>query len=262
MTMRGLRPRRGAMAVALYLAVCWGLAPSMAAAQQRAPVKPARIAVVPTPLVTEALRRARVTRGIINHTAAQRAAADRLGRQLSHRQMAALQALSDTLLRDARQAAAYRRTSFTLSPPRLRPFVTAIGSRDVVAVATASMAMAANRAEADVVSIAQRLSGSLERMAALREQINELRDLIVAGQFPSLFTFGDPERTIQLQDKEQANALLQQLEAQLSQTSAGSQRLQLQLQDAMNNQQQVMQILSSVTKNHHDTLKAIIQNMR
>ena len=41
-----------------------------------------------------------------------------------------------------------------------------------------------------------------------------------------------------------------------------SQQLQLQLQDAMNKQQQAMQILSNIMKNQHDTLKSIIQNMK
>jgi len=36
----------------------------------------------------------------------------------------------------------------------------------------------------------------------------------------------------------------------------------MQLQDAMNKQQQAMQILSNILKNAHDTLKAIIQNTR
>ena len=36
----------------------------------------------------------------------------------------------------------------------------------------------------------------------------------------------------------------------------------MQLQDAMNKQQQAMQMLSNIMKNAHDTLKAIIQNMR
>ena len=41
-----------------------------------------------------------------------------------------------------------------------------------------------------------------------------------------------------------------------------SQQLQLQLQDAMNKQQQAMQILSNIMKNQHDTLKSIINNMK
>ena len=41
-----------------------------------------------------------------------------------------------------------------------------------------------------------------------------------------------------------------------------SQQLQLQLQDAMNKQQQAMQILSNIMKNQHDTLKSIIRNMK
>ena len=51
-------------------------------------------------------------------------------------------------------------------------------------------------------------------------------------------------------------------EAVLQTMTDMSQQLQLQLQDAMNKQQQAMQVLSNIMKNQHDTLKAIIQNMR
>lgn len=41
-----------------------------------------------------------------------------------------------------------------------------------------------------------------------------------------------------------------------------SQLSQLQLQDAMNKQQQALQMLSNIMKHYHDTLTAIINNMR
>jgi len=41
-----------------------------------------------------------------------------------------------------------------------------------------------------------------------------------------------------------------------------TQMMQLELQDAMNKQQQTLQTMSNVSKMHHDTLKAIISNMR
>ena len=41
-----------------------------------------------------------------------------------------------------------------------------------------------------------------------------------------------------------------------------SQQLQLQLQDAMNKQQQSMQTMSNIMKNQHETLKSVIDNLR
>ncbi len=65
----------------------------------------------------------------------------------------------------------------------------------------------------------------------------------------------------------QAQAETQRLAAELGRSCGGGgadtgQKLQLQLQDAMNQQQQAMQILSNLMKNQHDTLKAVIQNLR
>lgn len=56
--------------------------------------------------------------------------------------------------------------------------------------------------------------------------------------------------------------LIEYLEGKLRRFSDMSSNLNLQLQDAMNKQQQAMQILSNIMKTQHDTLKAIIQNMR
>ncbi len=41
-----------------------------------------------------------------------------------------------------------------------------------------------------------------------------------------------------------------------------SQQLQLQLEEAMNKQQQLMQTMSNIMKNQHDTLNSIIRNMK
>ena len=52
------------------------------------------------------------------------------------------------------------------------------------------------------------------------------------------------------------------LEEHLQSTGDDGQMMQMQLQDAMNKQQQAMQTLSAIMKAQHDTLKAIISNMR
>jgi hypothetical protein len=52
------------------------------------------------------------------------------------------------------------------------------------------------------------------------------------------------------------------LEEHLQSTGDDGQMMQMQLQDAMNKQQQAMQTLSAIMKAQHDTMKAIISNMR
>ncbi len=96
--------------------------------------------------------------------------------------------------------------------------------------------------------IAQQVYDNNATRQSLREQMNELRAQL--ANMPD-----GPE-------KDEMTALLEDLDAQYQNMTDMSQELQLQLQDAMNKQQQAMQILSNIMKNQHDTLKAIIQNMR
>lgn len=114
-------------------------------------------------------------------------------------------------------------------------------------------------------SAAIMLQSNQDVRTALRVDIAEVRDAITEDQWPVevAVTNADGEEVlVTLTNKEEGEALLQALETRLQTMSDTGQQLQLQLQDAMNKQQQAMQILSNIMKNQHDTLKAIIQNMR
>lgn len=120
-------------------------------------------------------------------------------------------------------------------------------------------------AEAEVFDTAQQIQENLDAKKQLREDIAELRDIITNDSWPAKFLYHDEngnEVAVVLSSSDEAKALLEKLEQSLQTLSDISQMLQLELQDAMNKQQQAMQILSNIMKNQHDTLKAIIQNMR
>lgn len=68
--------------------------------------------------------------------------------------------------------------------------------------------------------------------------------------------------TIRILTKEKAKNLLEEMENQLAAISDMSEMDNMNLQEAMNKQQQVMQIISNLMKQMHDTAKAIIDNMR
>lgn len=120
-------------------------------------------------------------------------------------------------------------------------------------------------AENEVFDIAQQIQENLDAKKQLRADIAELRDIITNDSWPAKFSYHDEngnEVAVVLSTLDEAKALLEKLEQSLQTLSDISQMMQLELQDAMNKQQQAMQILSNIMKNQHDTLKAIIQNMR
>jgi len=116
-------------------------------------------------------------------------------------------------------------------------------------------------ADADVLDVSNELQANLDAKASLREQIAELRDQItVQSSDPTSsagYYAGSTTTTTDTLESE-----LEQLEAKLAKYDETTQMMQLELQDAMNKQQQVMQTLSAIMKSQHDTLKAIISNMR
>ena len=69
------------------------------------------------------------------------------------------------------------------------------------------------------------------------------------------------EKTV-VMTKEQIEALIDDIESQLATLEDMGQDLWLNLQDAMNVQQQLMQMMANIMKNIHNTAKAIIRNMK
>jgi predicted nucleic acid-binding Zn-ribbon protein len=122
-----------------------------------------------------------------------------------------------------------------------------------------------NTAEADVFDLANKLQGNLDAKMSLRQDISELREIISKDGWPFKFSYYDENGrviSVVLSTPREAMALVEKLEQSLQTMSDMSQMMQLELQDAMNKQQQMMQTLSAFMKSQHDTLKAIISNMR
>jgi len=120
-------------------------------------------------------------------------------------------------------------------------------------------------AEAKTYKLAQSLQRNLDAKRLLREAINDIKEVIADGDWPTEVTYVDGtgvKRTVVLRSKGEAENLLKDLESQYQTAKDMTQMLQMQLQDAMNKQQQVYAMLSAIMKNQHDTLKQIIQNMR
>lgn len=114
-----------------------------------------------------------------------------------------------------------------------------------------------------------------EQRDALRTFLAELRELAQSGaatvevnlliltakysKGAAAYTYAKTKTTL---DQKQLAELIAKVEGQYKTASDMSQMMQLDLQDALQKQQQSYALLSSVLKDLHDTLKAIIQNLK
>jgi len=119
-------------------------------------------------------------------------------------------------------------------------------------------------AETDALDYANQIQENLDAKKSLRETISELRNIITDDRWPVKFSYYDENDvvTVVLSSVKDAMVLEQELEQKLQTISDMTQMMQLDLQDAMQKQNQAMQTLSAIMKSQHDTLKAIISNMR
>jgi len=120
-------------------------------------------------------------------------------------------------------------------------------------------------AEARTLELAQRLQSNLDRQQQLRETIIEIEAVIIDDFWARDVTYRDDTGVMlskTLESKEDAWHVVWSLQGALGVLVERAQMLQMQLQNAMNKQQQAMQLLSAIMKNQHETLKQIIQNMR
>jgi|GEM_PF-6697225 len=106
-----------------------------------------------------------------------------------------------------------------------------------------------------------------EYRAALRRAIAELRLAIDADAWPfslDLLSYdaAGETQTIVLERREDAMLLLARLEADLISASDMAGLAEIDLQNAMQNQQQAMQMLSNIMKAQQDTMKATIRNLK
>lgn len=129
--------------------------------------------------------------------------------------------------------------------------------------------------QADLNQIAAKVATSNHIKAILREEITMLKDILADWPddgsvreiiYRSCIKLSDDRYEIvektEVISKEQAEALIKKMEDQLNTLSEMNQMDMLELQNAMNKQQQLMQTMSNIMKTMHDTAKAIIENMR
>lgn len=146
-----------------------------------------------------------------------------------------------------------------------KQYMLSSGESDANVVINSTMQRAIATAEAEVYSIAKRLQLYLGAKNKKHEEIAKLRNIIAENQFPAEFIYTDDNfkaLMVIIGSREEASSLLHKLESMLQALTEVSQQLQLQLQDAKNKQQQLSLTISNIMKNAHDTMKAIIQNLR
>lgn len=116
----------------------------------------------------------------------------------------------------------------------------------VVATPMASdMTIAEQKAVTELAQKALAVRNALEYRQQLRERIAEVREELAENP-----------------DDAALKAELAELEKKLAAASDMTQLAQLELQDAMQRQQQTFRTLSNILKQQHETTKAIIQNIK
>ena len=130
-------------------------------------------------------------------------------------------------------------------------------------------------------SLMGEIAGLLEHLKSLQEdlrltmmEIEEARSLMrQAAETDSRGSIsaeegnrlrGDLQKKLAALEKKRTDLVrkIKYLENKLDTMRDMNQQLRLQLQDAMNKSQQAVQLLSNILKNQHDTLKAIIRNIK
>jgi len=125
-----------------------------------------------------------------------------------------------------------------------------------------------------ISELIKQLKGLQEGLRFVMRQIEEVRSLMLqAAQADSKGSISEDEgnrlrrdlqRKLSALERKRADLLgrIKDLENRIRTMTDLSQKLQMQLQEAMNKSQRAAQLISSIIKNYHDTLKAIINNMR
>ncbi|MFC1746071.1 hypothetical protein ACFL35_18915 [Candidatus Riflebacteria bacterium] len=131
------------------------------------------------------------------------------------------------------------------------------------------MHMAMDQANTDMYYLAAKLKDNLDRKNNVREDIKDFQDTIIdwPENAPDLkveftLTGADGKEVTKMLPREEAEAQLKELEAELSILNNMTQMMQLDLQQAQQRYSQAFQMLSNLMKSFHDTAKVMIQNIR
>ena len=136
------------------------------------------------------------------------------------------------------------------------------------------MAFGMGGIDGEIYDLATTLESGNNAKQDLRETMTELRDEIADPDAPWPQTFSwneygidsDGNLTVSEQTasltKAEAEALLENLEGQLSTVGENTQLWQIDLQNAMQQQSELMNIFAAILKNMHDTMAATIRNVK
>jgi len=147
------------------------------------------------------------------------------------------------------------------------PYIVSLEETHAEMITQNTMMMSLQQTEEEVKDLALEIEGNNKAKADLRETITYLRELAADPNttYPVTVRYYDTAGNAvksAVNSAKEAILLADRLESTLATMSDMSQMMQLELQDAMNKQAQAMQTLSAIMKSQHDTLKAIISNMR
>ena len=147
------------------------------------------------------------------------------------------------------------------------------GSLDILSRCTYPMSHYFSRdpTTTKISEIANKIANNNKARAEIREEILMLKDYLndwpTDGETRTITWTEWSENYVPFEytatlTKEGVKNLISNMENQLNRFTDIMYDLNLQLQEAMTEQAEVMQMMSSVMKTQHDTLKAIIRNLR
>ena len=151
-------------------------------------------------------------------------------------------------------------------------YIITTGQQNVDQVTTGLMYMAVDGVNNVVLDLAGELKSNLDAARSKREEIAEFRNTMAdwAEDGPqtqefSWSTFDGEGQVIEHTEeltRDQAEAKMSELEGLLQSFNDLDQDFQFRLQQAYQNQQQAMQLISNTDKMFHDTAKSILNNLR
>jgi hypothetical protein len=132
-----------------------------------------------------------------------------------------------------------------------------------------SMASVISTSDAELKDLANKLQKANHAKIGIREDIAMLREIVTKNEYPTEVTWRDWsfdfvafEITQTVNSPEELINIIDNLEAKLHAIADAANALMLEMQKKQTQSQAAFQIISNIMKNQHDTLKAIISNMR
>ncbi|HET6517307.1 MAG TPA: hypothetical protein VFG25_03690 [Nitrosopumilaceae archaeon] len=113
--------------------------------------------------------------------------------------------------------------------------------------------------EDEIKSLTERIDSTMVLQKTLRKDIALIQDTISKGVFPAKVLLSDG--VMVLESARDADALIQKWEDELTSAGDDAQLANIDLQNALQKQQQTLQTISNVSKMMHDTAMAVIRKI-